>query len=184
MVKDLAIFVRWVGICVLVTLIVVASLVFFAPQFGWQIGTIRSGSMEPALMVGGVAVLQEVEAEAIKTGDIIAYKPYGQYDRTVTHRVVEVVDEYGKISFRTKGDANREIDPYGIPGEAVDGVVRMHIPFIGQFVDFAQTRTGYLLLIAIPGFIIIGMELNNLVSSVRSMRTKDGTGNQAIGKTN
>ncbi|MDY6833542.1 MAG: signal peptidase I [Chloroflexota bacterium] len=176
----MVVFARCVGFGVLMTLIVVASLVFFAPQFGWQVGTIKSGSMEPALEIGGVAVLQEVEAESIDVGDIIAYKPYGRHDKTVTHRVVEVVDEYDKTSFRTKGDANSEPDPYSIPAGAVDGVVRMHIPLVGQFVDFAQTRTGFLVLIAIPGFLIIGMELKNIVSSVGYMRKRDKTCNKTM----
>jgi signal peptidase I len=58
-----------------------------APHFGWSVDAVFSGSMEPALKVGGVVV--PVEAEDIKVRGIITfYSPLNE--QLTSHRVIAV----------------------------------------------------------------------------------------------
>ena len=43
-----------------ILLLLTATLTFFAPRFGWQIDTVLSGSMEPALSTGSILVSRQV----------------------------------------------------------------------------------------------------------------------------
>lgn len=86
-----------------------------------------SGSMSPTLEVGDIAIIQEVSASSISSGDIIEYlTPQGP----VVHRVVEVRTEGRELYFITKGDAN---DAYDAPvlSTQLRGKVIAIVPKIG-----------------------------------------------------
>jgi signal peptidase I len=72
---------------------------------------IESGSMTPALRVGGVAVLWPEPVSAVRAGQIIAFHPPGQANYVRIHRVIAVTNNDGRVFVRTKGDANNAPDP-------------------------------------------------------------------------
>jgi signal peptidase len=153
---------KWLGSGILILVILLAVFVLIAPRFGWHIGAVLSGSMEPTLSVGGAAVTRPVNPEDIKVGDIITYRSPEEGSRVISHRVIEVVGQGSELSFRTKGDANEEPDAYIVPAQSVTGRVVFDVPLAGYFVDFVKSPLGAILLLVLPGVIVIGMEARNI----------------------
>ena len=151
---------KYIGFGVVMLLMTVAVLTFLAPRFGWSVDTVFSGSMEPRLKVGGMAITHPVEAEDIKVGDIITFYP-PQSEKLTSHRIISV-EGGSSLQFRTKGDANDDADPFVVPAQGVVGKVWLHIPYLGYAIQFVKTPLGFLLTLCLPGLIIIGMEIRNI----------------------
>jgi len=148
------------GLVVIILLMAVATHTFWAPLLGWRVDVVLSGSMEPALKVGAVAITRPVDAEDIKAGDILTfYSPLSE--RLISHRVI-AVEQGSSLHFSTKGDANEDADPFILPPENVVGKVCFHIPYLGYVSQFVKTPLGFLLTLCLPGLIIIIMELRNI----------------------
>jgi len=148
------------GMAVVILLMVIAVFTFFGPRFGWRVDAVLSGSMEPALKVGGVLVTYPVKVEEIKVKDIIIfYSPMS--GELTSHRVV-AMNHGSSVSFRTKGDANEDPDPFTVPASNVVGKKFLHIPWLGYLTQLVKTRLGFLLALCIPALIVIGMEMKNI----------------------
>jgi signal peptidase len=145
---------------IVIVLLLAAVLIFFAPRFGWQVDTVLSGSMEPAIPTGSILVSRTVASDSINVGDIITFSGSGR-DRFITHRVT-AIDRTNGIVFTTKGDANNGEDPFTVPGENVVGKVLVHIPFLGFLFSFVKTPFGLILTLVLPGLFIIGLELREI----------------------
>lgn len=71
--------------------------------FGYSLNYVQTGSMEPTLPVGSIILSKKVENSAeLKIGDVVTF--YNATREKVTHRIVEVLEENGVVSYRTKGD--------------------------------------------------------------------------------
>ena len=145
---------------IVIVLLLSAVLIFFAPRFGWQVDTVLSGSMEPAIPTGSILVSRPVAPDEIQVGDVITFFGPGR-GRLITHRVTAIERSNG-IIFTTKGDANNAEDPFTIPAEDVVGKVLVHIPFLGFILSFVKTPIGLLLTLFLPGLFIIGLELREI----------------------
>ena len=122
---------------------------------------VYTGSMEPAVPVGGLVVIKSVNPETLREGDIICFRL--SESTSVTHRIINVTDE----GFRTKGDANEDPDQEIVEKENIIGKVIFTIPFIGYLGYFVRTPTGFILLIVIPASVIIIMEIRNIAKGLR-----------------
>lgn len=172
---------------VLILLALVAPFVVYAvPQLigASESYVVRSGSMEPTIQTGGVIFVYETDPATIEEGDIIAYNLQGPETQVTTHRVAEVTRDNG-LQFRTKGDANEDLDQYTVPPDAVIGTVPivarsvtipfvgyfaeypLQIPYLGQVLLFAGTRWGIFFLVMVPAGLLIVTETYTLVSSYR-----------------
>jgi signal peptidase len=144
---------------------------FLAPHFlGMDFFTIYGGSMMPTIPVGSVVAVKSVEASAIEIGDIISFRTGMEADKVVTHRVVEVSNDGGALSFRTAGDSNANPDGNAVLAENVVGKVWFHMPSVGYLSSFVTTKVGFILLILLPGIFIISLEVRNIIAELRSMR--------------
>jgi signal peptidase len=171
--------VNWIGNILLVLVILVMVFFFLAPHFlGVNFFTIYGGSMMPTIPIGSVVAAKPVEASAIKVGDIITFRTGMGADKVVTHRVVEVSNGSGALSFRTAGDSNANPDGSVVPAENVVGKVWFHVPFLGYLSSFVITKLGFVLLIVLPGIFIILLEVRNIIAELRSMRKVTCTGNR------
>jgi signal peptidase I len=93
----------------LATVVVAAAI---GPVAGWwHYEVIESGSMTPALRVGGIAVLWPEPVSSVRAGQIIAVHPPGEGNYVRIHRVIAVTNRDGQVWVRTKGDANNAADP-------------------------------------------------------------------------
>jgi signal peptidase len=148
-----------IGACVLAALMVVPTLL------GYERYVIVSGSMEPTIPVGSVVYDEVVPVDDIVVGDIITFVPPAEFgiDDPVTHRVVQITKvgedagpHAGERLFRTKGDANEDLDPWRMVLDGPDqGRVDRHVPYIGYFYMALQVRWVQLLLIVIPTLALV-----------------------------
>ena len=124
----------------MIVMMLLVLLPLVLPRFGWQADPVYSGSMEPALPVGALAVTQQVDPneDTIANGDILVYRSPMNESKLVSHRVVEIEYVGLQPNFRTKGDANEDPDPYLVYPSYVEGVMKFHVPYLGYFFNFAQ----------------------------------------------
>jgi signal peptidase I len=151
---------EYVGIILVVLLMTMVVLALLAPHFGWRADTVLSGSMEPALPVGCVEVTKPVTPEDIKVGDIITFRSLTN-GKLMSHRVI-AVEEDESYQFRTKGDANEDVDPYSIPSENVVGRVCFKVAHVGRVVEYLKTPIGFILL-GLCGFALILAEMSTML---------------------
>lgn len=105
----------------------------------WQQGlrpyAVRTGSMTPTYPVGAV-VLDDLRAvHAARPGDVATFRTRSGL---VTHRLV-ARDARG---WSTRGDANRDADPWTVPPQHLVGVVRGGVARVGYLLVFLQQPTG------------------------------------------
>ncbi|POG54348.1 signal peptidase I [Haloferax marisrubri] len=155
------------GVVLLVAVALVVVLA--APQaFGAEASyTVLSGSMSPTFDAGDVVVVRDVPPADISEGDIITYREAGSTitdERTdrVTHRVVAVDRSGDSPVFRTKGDANEDVDSDPVAADRVVGRVWFHVPYLGLASQFAQSRLGLVLFVILPGALLVVTELYSL----------------------
>ncbi|MFB6096119.1 MAG: signal peptidase I [Haloferacaceae archaeon] len=146
----------------LVVLLLVVSpfAVFAVPQV---VGAdhsyvVLSGSMEPAIGVGDVVLVERVSPRDVVVGDVITFA-VGNGEIPTTHRVVRVVDGEAGLAFQTKGDANEDPDPALVDANNLVGRVALTIPLIGYVIEFVGTTLGFALLVALPIGLLAAMEL-------------------------
>lgn len=128
---------------------------------GCRFEVIQSGSMSPAIDTGSLVITRPVNPYLVEIGDVITFYSPANPDTMVVHRVAGI-DNGAPLSFLTKGDANNTLDPYKVPAESVVGQVRFNVPWIGSLVGFMQSPAGFITFLAVPGAIILYLELNNL----------------------
>ena len=113
----------------IVVAVVSVLLIFFSfGYFGVQPTIIYSGSMQPSMDVGDIALISKVPVDTIEEGDIIQYR---SMNANFIHRVYEVYKEEGNIYFITKGDANDNPDSEPVLSEQIMGKVVFNLPKIG-----------------------------------------------------
>ncbi|MEB3851138.1 MAG: signal peptidase I, partial [Desulfurococcales archaeon] len=89
---------------------------------GARVVVVTSGSMEPSLGVGDLAV---VLPGSPGPGSVVLYRHEGGL---VIHRVVEDHGSY----LVTRGDANPGPDPWRVGAGSVVGVMRLRVPWAGR----------------------------------------------------
>lgn len=109
------------------TLVLVVPLVIGAERY-----TIVGGSMEPAIPLGSLVVVQPRELNDIRVGDVITYQLESGEATVATHRVVgEGVVGDGERVLVTQGDANDSADIEPVREPQVRGVLLYSIPLLG-----------------------------------------------------
>lgn len=147
-------------ICIFLTLIIIVNATMIVksylypdkvPDFmGYKPFIVLSGSMEPTVLTGDIVLIKETAAENIAQNDIIAFRTDANTETVVTHRVTEVVNENGAISFLTKGDANIGADANEVKAEELEGKYLMRAGGLGHFAIFLQTPVGLLIFVVTP----------------------------------
>jgi signal peptidase len=119
-----------------------AALLILARVLGWQAMIVRSGSMEPAVPVGSLVLVQRVSGQDVRVGDAIAVqRTGGARPVTVLHRVVALSERDGRRFAELKGDANATPDPD--PVALTQPVARLGavVPRAGYTVAAVRTAT-------------------------------------------
>ena len=122
----------------------------------YKLYTVQSGSMEPSIQTGSLAVV--LPTDTYSAGDVITFNDSTNNKKTTTHRIESIIG----TSFQTKGDANKNIDATPVLKNNVIGKVQFHIPYIGYPIGYAKTLPGLIILIIIPATIIIWEEAKKL----------------------
>ena len=133
---------------VLVSLLVLlAALLWGFRLLGYEILVVQSGSMEPSYHVGSLVYVKPVDASKLEAGDVITFELGGGVRGT--HRIIEVLDDNGSLSFRTKGDANNDVDQSLVAERNIIGKVRAALrqngrsDLIKEFTDYITSSDSY-----------------------------------------
>ncbi len=103
-----------------VFLLIVLSLVIFQKVTNNKIVVgnvyvfqVASGSMKPYYKIGDIVVVKKTDASSLKVGDDVTYlgRESNLNGLVITHRIISIRDDNGKLYFTTKGTANDVEDP-------------------------------------------------------------------------
>jgi signal peptidase len=114
-------------------------LVVLGLVFNVSIMMFRTGSMEPTIKTGSIALVREIPAVEIAEGDVVTVDR-GEDLLPVTHRVTEIqhVDEStGDVTFVMRGDANDTDDPEPYTADTVRRAF-FSIPGIAPVIQWFQ----------------------------------------------
>ncbi len=106
--------------------------------FGYRYYSILSNSMEPSYKKGDMVFVKLIPYDKVKIGDAVSFVINTRSNTTVTHRVVDILPNGcadGTTGFVTKGDNNKEKDPFLVSEKNIIGVVIGSIPLIGEYVQ-------------------------------------------------
>lgn len=94
-------------------------------------GYVTSNSMYPTYKRGDLVIIYGKQPNKIEVEAVILFKVKG-VSNPVLHRVVNKKENSTGVYFKTMGDNNQGIDPWGwFSGENVFGVAVLGIPYIG-----------------------------------------------------
>lgn len=138
-----------VSFIILILSVAIAVVLLFPHIFGYRTYTVISGSMEPTLHVGSLAIVKQTSPEKIMTGHIITFTMPGNKSVMATHRVVSI--DNTKEAFTTKGDANNTNDG-PVEFNRLVGKIVFSISYLGFLAVYIKTKSGILL---VAGVLII-----------------------------
>jgi len=107
---------------------------------GYKPVAVYSGSMEPTIPVGALALDRAIPARDVRVGDVITFSDPYVKGRLVTHRVIDILQTPHGLAYRTKGDANPGRDPWTIRLAGDVGRVSFSVPVVGYILFYAHTR--------------------------------------------
>ncbi|MCZ2256950.1 signal peptidase I [Sporosarcina sp. G11-34] len=133
-------------------------------MFGYQSYAVLSNSMSPHFDTGDMVIIDKVDPYEINIHDVITFHQDG---KLITHRVTDIYEQDGKVSFATKGDNNNVGDDEAVSGDRVIGQQVFQIPKMGYLMHFIKSPMGLFSLIALP---LIGYLLLELYSLIKRYR--------------
>lgn len=141
------------GTILLVVVIALCIPITIPQMFGYQVYTVISGSMEPAIPTDSLVYTRSVEPEDVKDDDVIAF--YGSDDSgaIITHRVVK--NQVVEGQFVTKGDANKEADPMPVSYSNLLGRVELSVPFLGKILAAVASASGKIATVCLIGLAVV-----------------------------
>ena len=127
---------RWLSTLALVAAVLVVAVSATAVVTGrWQAHPVLSGSMEPGLPVGSIALVQRVPTADLAVGDVITFRDPSDADELITHRIVSMTVIDGERVYETKGDANDDPDPWQVTLRGEDSYrLTSAVPYLGRAV--------------------------------------------------
>ncbi|MCW4008804.1 MAG: signal peptidase I [Candidatus Bathyarchaeota archaeon] len=131
----------------------VVSIFFLFVLFYWQprFVVVTTHSMKPTLNPGDVLLITRVDARNLQVGDIIVYTrvvPFSSVN-VVSHRIVNITEANGVLTFNTKGDALKEQDSWSVLPSEIKGKVLFVIPKVGGFFIFVRSNMPMIILVAL-----------------------------------
>lgn len=133
---------------VLMILLILVALPLTIPKLlGYQIYSVLTASMTPALPVGCAVYVRACDPETLEPGDVVTYYKGSGTTLTETHRVVS--NNVDSQSLTTKGDANTGADMYPVLYSQVLGVVTFSVPCLGAVAMGMQSPVGIAVCIVI-----------------------------------
>ena len=144
---------RAVGIILLIAIIAICVPLIVPKTMGYQLYTVVSGSMEPAIPTGSLVYVKYIQPEEIQTEDVIAFYGTDADGSIVTHRVVSNSAAMG--NFITKGDANSDNDMNPIPYANYIGKVQLSVPKLGGIFQTITGTNGKIAAVSMIGLAIV-----------------------------
>lgn len=164
-----------VSVCLIIASILVLLKVITTKQgeapsiFGYSLFRVVTGSMEPQIPVDSLILVKREEASTLQVGDVISFysRDPSLLGEVNTHRIVEIHENEGSLSFTTKGDANNIVDRYDTREEDLLGKVVFSSASIGKFVRLLSNPLVFFPFIILPLAILI---IKNIIDSVKTAK--------------
>src|SRR3989344_8837042 len=168
---------KWVNIFVSIGIFFIALGVLYAtvPYFGNQALVVRSGSMAPAIDAGSIVIVRPnkefispiASTPLYNSGDIIAFRSKNDSKTIITHRIVGSQVKDNSVAYKTKGDANDDVDGWVVNQKDIVGKSYLTVPMAGYILAFAKSDMGFPLLIILPAAFVVLLELFNIIREIR-----------------
>jgi len=113
---------------------------------------VLTGSMNPIIKSGSVAITTPVDPASLTEGDIIAFASPDNPKDTIIHRIKSIKSQY-PLRFSTKGDANDSTDNWDVVDVGVLGKHLFSIPYLGYVASLIKTPLGFILAIVTPALL-------------------------------
>lgn len=145
----------------------------FGSALGIKPLVFRSGSMEPTISTGALAISRAVPASDLRVGDVVSVTDAG--GNRVTHRITDIGDRSGNsASLQLRGDANRTPDTQQYVVTTADRVA-VDIPLLGYLVSWLATPAALLVLALLVALLLwITFRPDRLLGSRRSNLPRHG----------
>ena len=127
------------------------AAVVLPSAFDYKPLTILSGSMEPTLHTGGIAVDETIVARDARPGDIVTFTDPEDRGRMITHRLRSIRIEGDKAFMVTRGDANDTSEHWNVGLNDEIGRVVYAIPLAGFVRSWISGQGVRLVVIALLG---------------------------------
>ena len=129
------------------------------PIFGYSFLNVVTWSMESVIPQGSMVIVRQTPPADIRIGDDITYMK--DAETLVTHRVIGITENFegsGERGFETQGVDNDTPDFAIVPAVHVVGVVRTHIPRVGNWLEWLRNNLA-LTLGFTAGFVLLALLL-------------------------
>lgn len=128
-------------------LIVIGAIIFIALALfrpikyeslaPYRFYVVVSDSMSPKIEPMSLVIVDRRKPDVYEVDDIITFKTYvkdADAKSVITHRVAEVIDEKGSISYRTRPEELGKLDRWIIEDDDIVGEVAYILPYMGLFI--------------------------------------------------
>ena len=144
--------------------------------FGYMPLTVESDSMSPTFKKGDMILCKEIDdVNDLKKDDVITFWTLIDGKRVKnTHRIVEVNNVDGSVSFITRGDNNSADDD--VPAYSSDIIGKwtdVKISGFGKVLDFLKTKKGFFICIIIPLAVFFLFELYKFIATIIEVKNGD-----------
>ncbi len=118
------------------------------------------GDRDDSFNGGDLILVKAVKPEDVRVDDVISFFDSSLGGSSVTsHRVIEVINEDGKLSFRTKGDNNNSADTVPVSADKLVGkYTGFRIAGAGSVAMFMQTTWGLIICVLVPIILLVGVD--------------------------
>jgi signal peptidase I len=120
---------------------------------------VLSGSMEPALGTGDVAVVRSIAPIEARPGDIVTFRDPDDPERLITHRVRSMRAEGDAVQFVTRGDVNNASEHWRVKASGEIGRVVYRIPELGRVLVYLRSKGIFVLLLGGALALLLVLEL-------------------------
>lgn len=146
----------------------------------YSLFTVLTGSMSPTFDAGSVIITQKADADKLRVGDILTYKPLGD-NTLVTHRIVNVIHSGSSYSYITRGDANNVDDVSPVSYENTVGRVIFWMNGVGTALLYIRTPMGIAFIIIVVVLLILLSFLIGKLKVYASDEKRDYKKNKILG---
>ncbi|QED46787.1 signal peptidase I SipW [Cytobacillus dafuensis] len=174
-ISNLVTTILFINLIVMAVLVVSSKASGGEPEImGYQLKTVLSGSMEPTFLTGSVIAVKPLEKDEkrnLQKGDVITF--VASDEKLITHRVIGIKTSGEHVMYETKGDNNNAADLDPVLSDNVTAVYTgFTIPYIGYFIDFAQSKEGSTILLIGPGVLLLGYAAISIMQGLRELDPK------------
>lgn len=120
------------------------TLVIVPAVTGSQTYSVLTNSMKPHYGPGTLLIVKPVDADTLRTGDVVTYQLESGRPDVITHRIISVTaDQEGNRLLLTKGDNNSAADDAPVTEVQIRGKLLYAVPWAGYAANWLgnQDRT-------------------------------------------